>query len=381
MFQSEEKRPLVVKIRRGFVLEDGLSMLNNLRESIKRRIVVIYISAAGMQESGIDGGGLFKEFLTEFCALVFEPSFGLFTANRGGFLYPNPCSQMLHSSSLSSYDHTVLFEHIGKLLGKAVYESIVINPLFLPVLLGYLKGQYNYMNMLSDLRDMDEDLYKNLHFLRQVGEDPGALQELELCFAVTHHDLGTQREVDLIPGGSEVPVTVANRHHYIHLVAKHHVVDRLAVQSQAFLRGFHQVISPTFLSIFSEAELQLLISGCTTGKIDLQDLAVHTRYAQGYRSMDRHIKMLWSVLGELTDQELGKFLHFVTSNSRAPVGGFGNLVPPFTVVRVPIARDEDRLPSARTCFNSLHWPTFPSKSEAKKKLLLAINSGAGFELS
>ena len=64
--------------------------------------------------------------------------------------------------------------------------------------------------------------------------------------------------------------------------------------------------------------------------------------------------------------------------------------PPFTIHRVRSDRsffeqmarkDEDRLPTASTCMNLLKLPPYSKTSNLKEKLLYAINSGAGFELS
>jgi len=40
-----------------------------------------------------------------------------------------------------------------------------------------------------------------------------------------------------------------------------------------------------------------------------------------------------------------------------------------------------RLPTASTCFNILKLPAYSSQSVLKVKLLTAIRSGAGFDLS
>jgi hypothetical protein len=54
----------MVKVMRGRVLEDGLIHLNKLGRNMRQRIVVNYLTQAGTKESGIDVGGLFKEFWT-----------------------------------------------------------------------------------------------------------------------------------------------------------------------------------------------------------------------------------------------------------------------------------------------------------------------------
>ena len=43
--------------------------------------------------------------------------------------------------------------------------------------------------------------------------------------------------------------------------------------------------------------------------------------------------------------------------------------------------DVDRLPTASTCYNMLKLPNYRRASTLKKKLLYAITSNAGFDLS
>ena len=44
-------------------------------------------------------------------------------------------------------------------------------------------------------------------------------------------------------------------------------------------------------------------------------------------------------------------------------------------------KDVDRLPSASTCYNMLKLPNYRRASTLKEKLLYAVSSNAGFELS
>ena len=45
-----------------------------------------------MFRAGIDGGGVFKEFLTSLCKEVFDADRGLWLANKKNELYPAPHS-------------------------------------------------------------------------------------------------------------------------------------------------------------------------------------------------------------------------------------------------------------------------------------------------
>lgn len=51
-------------VRRGRVAEDGFKALSGMREELKLPVAITFIDQWGNEEAGIDGGGVFKEFLT-----------------------------------------------------------------------------------------------------------------------------------------------------------------------------------------------------------------------------------------------------------------------------------------------------------------------------
>jgi len=232
--------------------------------------------------------------------------------------------------------------------------------------------------MLPDLSTVDPQLYNNLMFLKTYDGDAA---DLCLSFTVTCDDFGGTKEIPLIPNGGNVEVTNANKHRYIGLVAKYYVVDRVKEQSEAFTRGLWEVIDRAWLRLFNEPELQVLISGSSDGKIDVDDMRANTRYVGGYTGIDRNINAFWRVVASFDPQQQGELLRFVTSCERPPPLGFASMNPPFTIQRVGIMRDGDKLPTASTCFNTLKLPTYSSEKVMKQRLLYAIQSGAGFELT
>ena len=214
--------------------------------------------------------------------------------------------------------------------------------------------------------------------------------------------LGVVHTEELVPMGSAVSVTNSNRILYIHLMADYRLNKQLKEQCEAFRRGFKALIADHWLRCFSPSEIQRLISG-SDGVFDVQELRRHARYMGGYHDGHKVIKWMWQVVEELTPEEQGKFLKFITSCSKPPVLGFGSLSPAFSVRLVAntdqddadhdtalgvIAgffnvggADTDRLPTSSTCFNLLKLPPYKKKSTLREKLRYAINAGAGFELS
>ena len=120
---------------------ESCDLLRNMRE----RINVQYYNEAGTREVGIDVGGLFKEFWTDLCAIAFDPNYSLFkTTDGGNCMYPSPSSRKAHGS-----DHVILFEFLGRILGKALFEGITIRPMFAHFFLSFLRGDYNYLHVSS----------------------------------------------------------------------------------------------------------------------------------------------------------------------------------------------------------------------------------------
>jgi len=48
--------------------------LNGLGSDLKKRIEIVFIDEHGLEESGIDGGGLFKELLTSYVSFQMHES-------------------------------------------------------------------------------------------------------------------------------------------------------------------------------------------------------------------------------------------------------------------------------------------------------------------
>ena len=90
------------------------------------------------------------------------------------------------------------------------------------------------------------------------------------------------------------------------------------------------------------------------------------------------IETFWQVVDDFSEEEKKKLLKFATSRSRPPLFGFKNLIPNFAIHN---SGSEDRLPTASTCLNLLKLPPIREYAKMREKLLCAIESEAGFDLS
>ncbi|KMZ59058.1 E3 ubiquitin-protein ligase UPL6 [Zostera marina] len=361
------------KIRRNQIFEDAYSVLRSLPEDELRGMIrVSFINEFGAEEAGIDGGGIFKDFMENVTRSGFDIQYGLFKETTDHLQYPNPGSGMIHE------DHLQYFHFLGTVLGKAMLEGILVDIPFATFFLSKLKQKYNYLN---DLPSLDPELYRHLLFLKNY---TGDVSNLELYFVIVNNDYGEQREEELISGGKNVRVTKENVITFIHLVANYRLNTQIRNQSLHFLRGFQQLIKKEWIDMFNEHEIQLLISGSIDG-MDVADLRLNTHYNGGYHENDEYIEMFWEIVKEMSSDNQKKFLKFVTGCSRGPLLGFKYLEPTFCIQRTSPADVNEiivfRLPTSATCLNLLKLPPYRSKDQLQEKLLYAINAEAGFDLS
>ncbi|PRW45057.1 E3 ubiquitin- ligase UPL6 [Chlorella sorokiniana] len=358
-------------VRRTQVLQDAYDQLNGLGEGLHGRIRIQFIDAHGLEEAGVDGGGIFKEFVETVVREGFNPEAGLFKATTDNRLYPNPHAQLVAANALR------LIEFLGRMLGKAMYEGILVELPLAPFFLKKFRGAYCDIN---DLPTLDPELYRNLVFLKRY---TGDVAELGLTFTITDNVLGVAREVELAPRGHDTPVTADNRLAYIHRVADYRLNRQIREPAAAFLRGLHDLIKPEWVRMFNEEELQMLISGGQQG-LDIADMRAHVQYSGGYHEEHPVILEFWRALATFSPQEQADFLRFVTSCPRPPLLGFRYLEPPLAIQLAGSMLDEqatERLPTAATCMNVLKLPPYRTAQQIREKLLYAIQSGAGFELS
>lgn len=203
---------------------------------------------------------------------------------------------------------------------------------------------------MDDLASLDPELYKGLLNIKNF---TGNVQDLSLDFTVTRHDGKT---IELVPDGSNIPVTNQNRLQYIYAVADYKLNKQISKQCRAFFNGLSTIIDIKWLRMFNQQELQILLGGASV-PIDLNDLRQNTLYAR-YTESDKTIQNFWKALESFDNEHRMKFVKFVTSCSRPPLLGFKELVPKFCIGNA--GATDDRLPTSSTCVNLLKLPDFSS---------------------
>jgi len=410
-----------VRVHRDKIIE-SLSIVMNMYCSSQALLEIEFYDEVGT------GLGPTLEFYNLVCKEICKKSLNIWRDN--GFessgedcylspktgLFPKPLAANAPESKVKKC--CKYFSMLGSFVGKALLDSRIINisfnPVFLylvvnyPLLSKYLIGRnHKHPKLLRKWRDIgifiidmiDPDLAKSLRHLKKYiqikdqfieeGKSEEDIKSIEvdgakvddLCFDFT---LPGYPEIELIPDGEKVSVTINNLEEYIIKIIDYTLCCGISKQIKAYREGFNKVFLITDLQIFEVKELLQMV--CSNEEDWSKETLMKTIKADhGYSMKSQSVINLIEVMSEMDKDEKREFLEFITGTSRLPLGGFKNLNPPFTVVCKTTSSDEnpdDFLPSVMTCANYLKLPDYKNKEILKERLTTAIKEGRGsFHLS
>jgi hypothetical protein len=181
----------------------------------------------------------------------------------------------------------------------------------------------------------------------------------------------------LVPGGVDIPVTLANWREYLVLLEQCHL-QQSAAMFKVFKDGLAAVVPVELFPIFTSQELEQLVSG--NSQVDVELIRRCTEY-EDILPTSETVKFFWEVLTEMSNEEKTEFLRFVSARSRLPTSA-QELSINFKLQGAQGAAKEtpDKyLPHAQTCFFSLSWPSYSSKEIMREKLLYAIKNSPNMD--
>lgn len=371
-FRSHLPRPANVpnkfemRIRRDHVFEDSYRVIMSVPSSrIDILKAKLWIEFDG--ETGLDYGGVAREWFFLLSHEMFNPYYGLFeySATDNYTLQINP------NSALCNDDHLSYFKFIGRVMGIAIYHGKLLDAFFIRPFYKMMLGK---PIASFDMESVDSEYYNSLVYIKD--NDPAGL---DLHFVVDEEVFGTTHTRELKHGGAQIPVTNDNKDEYISLVIKWRFVSRVSDQMAALMSGVNEFIPQYLLAIFDPNEIELLM--CGLQKIDVKDWKDNTVYKGGFSPNHPVIQNFWRVVLSFDNEMRARLLQFVTGTSRVPMNGFRELYGSNGPQKFTIEKwaTSDMLPRAHTCFNRLDLPPYTTFQELKEKLMVAIENAEVFE--
>ena len=121
---------------------------------------------------------------------------------------------------------------------------------------------------------------------------------------------------ELIPGGSEVPITVKNFKNYC-VQYRQYRLKEFHRQIDLIRQGLHSVVPCYYLTLFTAKELEEAV--CGKGRIDVELLKRNTTYGGEFTESSPLIQYFWTVLTDMfTDEQRRLFLTFAWGRSTLP---------------------------------------------------------------
>ena len=350
---------VILQVNRHNLIEDTLTQLTSGELNLRKPLKVHFIG-----EEGIDEGGVKKEFFQLIVKELFDPNFAMFNYYE---------SQRLYWFNPDTIDSGINFELIGKILGLAIYNSIILD-VHLPMVT--YKKILGRKTSIKDLEEFDPELVKGL---QSMLEFDGNVEEV-FCksFYVETVAFGEVIKHELKANGESIPVNNENRGEYVELFVDWWLNKGVERIFSEFKNGFLSVCGGEVLGFFKPEELELMI--CGNPVLDFKELEKVTKY-EGYTKMSltvrfRQIVYFWEIIHSFSEEQKRKFLCFVTGSDRAPINGLGHM----DLIISRTGAETNRLMTAHTCFNYLLLPEYKDKENMRKLMITAIENSAGFGL-
>ena len=114
-------------------------------------------------------------------------------------------------------EHIKYFKFIGRVIGKALFESCNLECYFVRSIYKMLIGQK--LNF-KDLEDQDNQLFEGLNWCLKPSS---SVDELCGSFSTNVDYFGRTETIDLIPGGRDIDVTNENKEYHVERKAYFHL--------------------------------------------------------------------------------------------------------------------------------------------------------------
>ncbi|POY70622.1 hypothetical protein BMF94_6400 [Rhodotorula taiwanensis] len=332
-------------VRRSNLFEDAFAeIMRPPPEELKKRLMVSF-----QGEEGVDFGGVSRELFFLLSHAISDPSYCLFepTEKTSYTLQINPNSGI-------NPEHLDYFLFVGRILGMAIFHRRFVDVHFATSI---YKACLDRPIGLEDMALVDVEMFRALTWMAEND----ITDVLDHDFTTQYDSFGTLETCELVPNGTDTPVTESNKLEYIRLLCEHRLRGRVEKQVEALKRGLGEIVPLKELRVFDEKELELLIGGVET--IDVDDWERHTDY-RGFTSADPVVQWFWETVKAWPVETKSRLLQFVTGSSRLPVNGFRDLQgsdgPRRFTIEKAAGGERGALPKSHTCFNRIDLPVYDS---------------------
>lgn len=366
-FYSKPSNPQGLSLLSQLISQIPISQLT----SLKRQNVPWHVDLVG--EGATDVGGPGRDLFTEACMELMHPSLGLFIANPNKRVNSSNVDQELLIPNPSPLTETTKMQYFyAGVLMSLCYISQIPEPFrFARFVWNFLTNRQVTIDDIYEVDNQFQTLMQSIEDCEKTISDPEQFQAIFPLFFDVQNSLG--EVVELIPGGSSIPVTFERRNEYIQRCQVFRIKE-FNTQLEELRKGFNYFFPSSAATILAPWELELLI--CGDNQCPVSEMKKNFQYS----SEESHIDMLWSVLEEFTPKERMLFIKFGCGRMGLPPPGM--FWPQKLSIQFKTVNDSDPLkplPTAATCSSQMTIPRYDTKEWMAKKIRAAITLGADID--
>ena len=317
-------------------------------------------------ESGIDAGGLAKDFASELVKDIGETRVGLFVLTPNGrnklgsykeCLVPSPNETIRNPERM--------YYALGGLVAIGIRVALTQPYRFPPLFWDYLAGGSITKEHIFEIDEKYGQVIQSLEYALESGMTPEVFDNtFNLSSSVT--DLRGRE----IPIGNSKKVTFTNCQRYIAQCHEYRIAE-LERPMRSIRDGFWDNLDLRIPQYVTAELLEFL--ACGDQAIDLSEMRARTKFVGVPPEIE---KMFWKVIDRMTNEKRRQLLQFATGTMSIPHG-----TQIFLTVDFVKANEDERMPSSSTCFNRLHLPPFSSVEKMYKGLVTACEYTGTFEIN
>eukprot|EP00761_Pharyngomonas_kirbyi_P011170 gb/GECH01011195.1/.p1 GENE.gb/GECH01011195.1/~~gb/GECH01011195.1/.p1 ORF type:complete len:924 (+),score=237.76 gb/GECH01011195.1/:1-2772(+) len=343
--RTQDVSPWILSVDRSRLVHDVLTAF--IWAEPYRLMKTLQISFEG--ELGEDVGGLTSNLYSEFFNSVINDEHGLFERSdeNSNFYLPR-----------SDVNDLTLYEGLGKVLAKCIYDQRIVPQVFPPSVWKFLLD-----NPVSfrDLEVYDKELALNLH-------------RMMVHSGVESWGLDFQD----IRDGASIPVTDTNKMEYKQLKVDYTLVESRRPQLEALKRGFFAIrpMNSQLLTL-SFRELMLLCTG--NDEVSFEEIKKRLRFS-GFSRSSSTPRCVFQMLRQFSSWQRRKFIEFATGQCGLPTLDTGDRSQPRKITIRFTATEMDRIPISHVCGWVVDVPDYGDVETMQHKFQIAFDhmSGSGF---
>lgn len=330
-----------IEVHRSNILEDSFKQFQNTNPTN-------YLNQLEVHFIGEDStGSLIKEWINLLVDELLDSKKHLFVNTEKSFYYPSAKSGI-------NTNHLDYFRFSGKIFALSIIYDAQIRTSFSSF---FLKHILHLPIEQYDIRDYDHMMLISFDNLNRK-----SIEKADLYFETSIDGPNGRETVELIPNGSNIKVTDANKNEYFEKMTDLLLTKSISEQTKSFCQGFDSIIPHNEIENVTPGELDQLIIGSL--HIDVEDLKKRVKVNMPYTLEKPVIKYFFNAISKWDNEKLMKLMFFITGVPNIPKNG--------DVFTIECGGNPNMLPMAHTVMNVLSLPEYLNEEDLNKKLLTAI---------